>query len=131
MQRPTGRTILTAHRHYGELFAPTTAGACLRQMTQPTWSSPTRQATKESDLANRLSECHQHSTGTQSTLQRRPPRYRNPKDLHQMDLPPANPNGHRIFSKGFLHSRERICRYRTSHDIPLSRNSGMPESEHK
>jgi len=27
---------------------------------------------KESDLANRLSECHQHSTGTQSTSQGRP-----------------------------------------------------------
>jgi hypothetical protein len=34
------------------------------------------------------------------------------------------------FSKGLLRNRERICRYRTSHDIPLSRNSGMPESEH-
>jgi hypothetical protein len=44
--------------------------------TQPTWASPARQATKESDLANSLAECHQHSTGTQSTLQERlPSRY--------------------------------------------------------
>ena len=68
---PNGGTILTAHRHYGELFAPTTAGACLRRRTQPKWASSARQATKESDLANSLSECrptqHRHTINTAGT----------------------------------------------------------------
>jgi hypothetical protein len=70
MQPPRGGTILTAHRHYDELFAPTTAGACLRQPTQAR-SPRRRQATKESDLANSLSECHptqhRHTINTAGT----------------------------------------------------------------
>ena len=49
-------------RHYDELFAPTTAGACGLHRLRSRFP---RQATKESDPVNSLSECHPtHSTMT-------------------------------------------------------------------
>jgi hypothetical protein len=68
MQRPTGRTILTAHG--------TMVSCSLRRLQKPASDNklnqrgPVQQAgDEESDLANRCQSAIQHSTGTQSTLQ--------------------------------------------------------------
>ena len=100
MQAPHGGTILTAHRHYDELFAPTTAGACLRQRTQP--RGPRRgQATKESDLRTACQSAIQHSTSTQSPPEERPPEQ--PSETYRTNV-------------------REFARYRASHDLPLLPN---------
>jgi len=115
-------------RHYGQLFAPTTAEACLRQQTQPTWPSPAGRRRRSRIWRTACQSAIQHSTGTQSTPQGRPPRYPIPRKTYIRWTRRRTQMVAASSPKACCTTVREFAKYRASCDI-LSRNSGMPESE--
>jgi hypothetical protein len=91
------------------------------------WPSPARQATKESDLANSLPECHptqhRHTINPAGTAAHAQSQTQTPKTNIKMCGTPYSDRRTQIvaciFSKGLLLNRERIWQVSSVNDVPL------------